>query len=179
MGLSASSKLGLDALDTWVQFEKSRAKPDVCFWVGFLLFCLQFICATLLSGWRVKIIWNQDYLSLGRRNALSYLWTTQHLAGPILRAFLFLPLKIPCFLVSISSNCEAENDLMAVLVSCQPRAQPVSHFSICSLLTPMRTGFSAGAFYMPSFGQFNYHFFSCSLHLSILCTVSPHLCLKM
>ena len=90
---------------------------------------------------------------------LTCMWTTQKLAGPILRDFLFLPLKIPNFLYSpIPFYRENQKALTILLLSFHPETQHISHFGISPLLTFGGPGFSASGFYTPTFGKLSYLF---------------------
>lgn len=87
------------------------------------------------------------------------MWTTQKLAGPILRDFLFLPLKIPHFLYCpIPFYYENQKTLIILLLSFHPETQHISHFGISPMLTFGGPGFSASGFYTPTFGKLSYLF---------------------
>lgn len=104
------------------------------------------------------------------RCVFTCMWTTQKLAGPILRDFLFLPLKISHFLsCPIPFYYENQKTLIILLLSFHPETQCISHFGISPLLTFGGPGFSASGFYTPTFGKLSYLYVSFHSQPCFLC----------
>lgn len=160
MGQHSSPKPGAwhrDWLRKRVTFP-GPARPVLLSLVSFFSALVHLGPALHLLGLKVKTTGNQGDGSLCRRHVPSCVWTRQNLADPILRDFLFFPLKIPHFLDSISFNRENQKDLIIFLVSRQAGAHPSSHFSISLRLTSVRPGFPAADFCAPTFGRIFSHF---------------------